>query len=262
MSASWRLLRQSTYPRASALVCQTETILQWLQSRIKVAGYVIPNPVALPPGFQEPRPRGEDRGTYLMIGMGRLVPQKGFDLLLEAFSRVAARHPEWSVKVLGDGPLKAQLEGQAESLGLKGRVTFAGSVSDPFPELSNADLFVFPSRFEGFGSALCEAMACGLPAISFDCAAGPSDIIRHEVDGLLVPPEDVAGLAGAMDRLMGSPQERERLASRAPEVLARFSMERVLSLWEKLFDRVLPKGRKPAPVLRQSQPREQGEQRP
>ena len=89
---------------------------------------------------------------------------------------------------------KAQLEAQAESLGLEGRVSFVGVVSDPFPLLRAADLFVFPSRFEGFGNALAEAMACGLPVISFDCPAGPSDIIRHGVDGVLVPPEDVPGL--------------------------------------------------------------------
>jgi glycosyltransferase involved in cell wall biosynthesis len=260
MKAVWHLLRKWTYPHASALVCQTGTILAWLQSRVKVTGYVIPNPVALPAAFPETRPQATERKTHRMIGMGRLVPQKGFDLLLEAFSRVAASHPEWSVKILGDGPLKAQLEGQAEALGLKGRVAFAGPVANPFPELRAADLFVFPSRFEGFGSALCEAMACGLPAISFDCAAGPRDIIRHEVDGLLVPPEDVAALAAAMDRLMGSPQERERLASRAPDVLVRFSMERVLSLWEQLLDRVLSAGGKPAPVLQQG--RQERGQRP
>jgi len=172
--------------------------------------------------------------------MGRLVPQKGFDLLLEAFSRIADRYPEWSVKVLGKGPLQGQLEAQAESLGLKSRVTFAGVVSDPFPILRAADLFVFSSRFEGFGNALAEAMACGLPVISFDCPSGPADIIRDGMDGILVLAENVAGLAGAMDRLMGNAAERERLARRAPEVLARFSLESVLALWEQVFDYVLP----------------------
>ena len=142
--------------------------------------------------------------------------------------------------MLGRGPLKARLEAQADLLGLKNRVSFVGSVADPFPMLRASGMFVFSSRFEGFGNALVEAMACGLPVISFDCPAGPSDIIRHGVDGLLVPPENVSALAKAMDHLMPNAAERERLAQRAPEVLDRFSRERVLAMWEKLFDDVLP----------------------
>src|SRR5580765_112968 len=235
----WRRLRRLTYPWAAALVCQTSAMLELLQREIKVAGYAIPNAVMLPATVNPSTPKGGGANARTVIAMGRLVPQKGFDLLQEAFARIATRHPEWSVKVLGKGPLKEQLEAQAESLGLKNRVSFVGAVSDPFPALRAADLFVFPSRFEGFGNALVEAMACALPVISFDCPAGPSDIIRHGVDGVLVPPEDVAGLATAMDRLMNDAAERDRLARRAPEALTRFNLDRVLSMWEKVFEDVV-----------------------
>lgn len=236
----WRRLRRLTYPWAVALVCQTSAMLALLQRKIKVAGYAIPNSVVFPAAVNAGAPKRSDANAHTAIAMGRLVPQKGFDLLLEAFARVAGRHPDWSIKVLGKGPLKGQLEAQAESLGLKDRVSFVGAVSDPFPVLRAADLFVFPSRFEGFGNALVEAMACGLPVISFDCPAGPSDIIRHRVDGVLVPPEDVTGLASAMDNLMSDAAEREKLARRAPEVLTRFSLERVLTMWDQLFMDILP----------------------
>jgi glycosyltransferase involved in cell wall biosynthesis len=239
LKAVWRVLRRRTYPRAAALVCQTRAMVDQLQKEIRIQGYAIPNPMEPPPtGYTVPHESGVN--THTIIAMGRLVPQKGFDLLLEAFARIAGRHPEWSIKVLGKGPLKARLEAQADLLGLKNRVSFVGSVADPFPMLQAAGLFVFSSRFEGFGNALTEAMACGLPVISFDCPAGPSDIIRHGVDGLLVPPEDVSALANAMDHLMTDAAERERLARRAPEVLERFSRERVLAMWEKLFDDILP----------------------
>ena len=237
----WDLLRRLMYRFADMLVCPTSQMAALLQKRVKVTGRGIPNPVELPAGvMQSNEPLRRDTG-HVVVGVGRLVPQKGFDLLLEAFSRVAGRHPDWSVTIIGAGPLKDQLEAQSESLGLMQRVTFTGSLADPFPIMRSADLFVFSSRFEGFGNALAEAMACGLPVISFDCTAGPSDIIRHGIDGILVPPEDTGALAAAMDNLMGDPQERATLASRAPEVLARFSLERVLSLWEELFDQIMSK---------------------
>jgi glycosyltransferase involved in cell wall biosynthesis len=168
--------------------------------------------------------------------MGRLSAEKGFDLLLDAFARIAPQHADWSLKILGQGPLRPALQAQALRLDLGERVQFTGEVADPFPILRVADLFVFPSRSEGFGMALAEAMACGLPAVSFDCPSGPRDIVRDGIDGILVPPEDVVALAAALDRLMGDAQERERLAVRAPEVTVRFSRERILSLWQDLFN--------------------------
>jgi glycosyltransferase involved in cell wall biosynthesis len=238
----WQMLRRLLYHRADALVCMTGSVLSWMQQRIKVKGYVIPNPVqASPVRARIAGTAAEKERMHVAVAMGRLSREKGFDLLLEALSRVAERHPDWLLKVLGDGPLRNELEAQAHKLNLDGRVEFIGALDDPFPVLCAADLFVFSSRFEGFGNALCEAMACGLPVISFDCPSGPGEIIRNEVDGVLVPSEDVAALAETMDRLMGDNSERMRLAKRAPEIVLRFGLERILSLWEQLFADVLPR---------------------
>jgi GalNAc-alpha-(1->4)-GalNAc-alpha-(1->3)-diNAcBac-PP-undecaprenol alpha-1,4-N-acetyl-D-galactosaminyltransferase len=156
--------------------------------------------------------------------------------LLDAFSQVAGPFPEWQLSILGNGPLKEALEAKSRALKLAERVRFEGACTDPFSAMRAADVFVLSSRFEGFPNALTEAMACGLPVISFDCPCGPAEIIRHEVDGLLVPPEDVAALATALARLMASPQERQRLGARAPDVVVRFSKEKVLGMWEQVFD--------------------------
>ena len=113
--------------------------------------------------------------------------------------------------ILGEGPLRSQLKTQAEELNLSGRVEFAGALSDPFPIVMNSDLFVFSSRYEGFGNALCEAMVCGLPVISFGCPAGPPEIVRNGVDGVLMAAGDVDRWAITIRRLCEDTSLIERL---------------------------------------------------
>jgi len=238
----WQILRRLLYHRAAALVCMTNPVLSWIQERIRVRGYVIPNPVQPAPVPAQGPAKSDDKAesAHIVVAMGRLSREKGFDLLLDAFSRIAGHHRDWKLQILGDGPLRSELEQQAAKLDLRDRTEFTGLVADPFPVLLGADLFVLSSRYEGFGNALCEAMACGLPVISFDCPSGPREIIRDGIDGLLVPAENISELAAAMDRLMTNTDERTQLASRGPEITERFGLNRVLHLWSRVFEQVLP----------------------
>ncbi|OGQ98646.1 MAG: hypothetical protein A2284_16250 [Deltaproteobacteria bacterium RIFOXYA12_FULL_61_11] len=241
LAAARRLL----YPRAAAVVVQTRRVRGWferfLQSRLLT---VIENPL----------PHRDDRGSSdagepgldlqhpAVVAMGRLTPQKGFDLLLEAFAEVRAE-PRPHLYLLGSGPLREALEHQAERLGLVGRVHFLGTVRNPGAILRKADLFVLSSRYEGFPNALCEAMACGLPVVSADCPCGPAELIEPEKNGLLVPPGSSAALCLAMERLLGDPGLARRLGREAERIVERLSLERIAEEWLTLFTAIAAAGR-------------------
>ncbi len=194
----------------------------------RARSWIIPNEANLPANLQS------KRGRRVLAAAGRLVPQKGFDLLLEALARIAAAQPDWTLVIWGEGPERAALELQGCMLGLDGRVQLAGVSERPGLWIETADAFVFSSRYEGWGIVLLEAMAAGLPVVSFDCRFGPSEMITHEEDGLLVPNGDVHALSAAMSRLMGSETLRKSLGEAAAKSARRFSRERVKAGWDEV----------------------------
>jgi GalNAc-alpha-(1->4)-GalNAc-alpha-(1->3)-diNAcBac-PP-undecaprenol alpha-1,4-N-acetyl-D-galactosaminyltransferase len=233
----WNMLRQWTYPLADRIVVQTHRAAEFFPAKLQNRIFVMPNPVILPPVTRSGA--AQLPGDRHLIAVGRLVYQKGFDLLLQAFAQLKERYPEWTLTILGEGELRAQLESLCNELGLGDRVHLLGRVKNPHEYLTQADIFVMSSRFEGFPNALCEAMVCGLPVISTDCPNGPREIIRDGIDGILVPTEDIPALAAAMERLMSNERERQQLAAVAPELATRFSLEKVMLMWESLIQTVI-----------------------
>lgn len=238
----WEWLRRHSYGCLGAVVAQTNESAEWLKMHTSARRVeVIPNPVNWPLASQLPRLDVKNvcpEGRNLLLAVGRLSSQKQFGLLMGCFQTLANCRSDWDLVILGEGPLRAELEAQAKGVGLENRVFFPGRASNVGEWYERADLFVLSSRFEGFPNALVEAMAYGLPVVSFDCDTGPRDIIRHEVDGLLVPPMNVDGLTAALDQLLGDASLRQRFAARAVEVRERFAIERVADKWENLFEEV------------------------
>lgn len=232
---AWDILRRFFYPLAHAVVAQTAQVQEWLQNFVpKEKVLEIPNPIILIPSDSFHK-KIFVRSTYKVIAVGRLESEKCFDILLYAFELCAGQFPQWSLVILGEGRERKSLELLAKELGIDDRLDFYGQVEEPMDMLPHADLFVLSSKYEGFPNTLLEAMACGLPVISTDCPSGPRSIIRHGIDGLLVPQENVKGLAEAMALLMANENLRNRLASRSREVLTRFGIKNVMGMWELLI---------------------------
>ena len=232
----WEKLRRWIYPWATQVVSVSEGVdrgFHFLSPHKRSVLYnpVVPqtNDLALPdiPGADPNRP--------WVVSMGRLRYQKGHDLLIQAFAKLADRYPDWQLIILGEGTDRSSLEALRDRLGLRDRVLMPGSVQKIAAVLHHAQLFVMASRFEGFPMAHCEAMSSGLPIVSTDCESGPREIIRHHVDGLLVPPENVEAIAAGMETLIANPQMREQFAKRAPDILQRFGMDKIITQWETLM---------------------------
>jgi len=230
-----KLLRWIFYRLATGVVVQTEEVAEWATGFLpRHRVHVIPNPV-LPvddTGAPEiPLPAGP-----CLVALGRLVTLKGFHLLIAAFARLADQCPNWSLVIVGDGPERPRLAELVVQSGLDERVRLVGSVRTPASILTRCELFVLTSTYEGFPNALLEAMAAGLPAVSFDCPVGPSSIIRHGIDGLLVPPGDVDALVCALRELMVDHERRRTMARHARSVTDRFSLSSVLTMWSQVLD--------------------------
>jgi glycosyltransferase involved in cell wall biosynthesis len=227
----WALLRRVLYPLARGVVVQTEAAGEWARafcSRV----HVIPNFVTPTERLAGPL---DVPGPKRIFAAGRLVPSKGFALLIEAFARLAPDRPEWSLTILGEGPERARLEAQVAAAGLTDRVALPGHVSNPRNHFIAGHAFVLSSLFEGFPNALLEAMSCGLPVVACDCESGPADAITQGRDGLLVPVGDVPALATALARIMDDPGERTRLGRNAAAIASKLGPEPVLAKWEALL---------------------------
>ncbi len=239
----WNILRNKLYRYSDCLVVQTESIKAWFLQYIKFKKsiVIIPNPVSINDRNETETVKGIllNNKSKIIVSMGRLVWEKGFDLLIESYSRIQKIFPDWKLLIFGDGVEKENLRSKVISMGLENNVLFGGVIKNPISILKRADLFILPSRVEGFPNALLEAMACGLPVISFNCPSGPSEIIKNGTNGILVPPENVEELTYAIENMIRDHKKRIMCGNNAKEVIKRYDQRKIVNVWKDLINKVI-----------------------
>lgn len=171
-----------------------------------------------------------------ILAAGRFAEEKQFDVLLRAFHRVVQKHPDWSLDLYGDGELRNQLQELVAQLHLQENVRLPGMCLDLLRRYGDYAMYVLSSYREGLPLVLLEAKLNRLPIVSFDIATGPREIVRHEVDGLLVPPREEAALAGAICRLIEDPELRMKMSQRSQENISKFDKAAILAQWKQLIE--------------------------
>ncbi len=223
---------------------RTEIRRQWKTPSPKIL--VLPNgvdPARVNPG--DGQPRGYQNGHPWLLYFGRLVPEKGIDLLLEALPTVLRSYPEVRLAVLGSGPYRSQLEARVRDLSLSEAVRFLGFARQHQRNLwlSYANMAIFPSRYEPFGIAALEAMAAGVPVIAAQ-VGGMADFVVHEKNGLAVPVDDPGALADAVCRLLGDSKWAESLADQALSDVRHYGWDQIARRTEHTYHRLIKAGRR------------------
>jgi glycosyltransferase involved in cell wall biosynthesis len=226
-------LRRIVYRRADAVTANSKGALDALQSFVPCEKLAfLPNPLIKPASSES-----IDYGSPTVVTVGRLVEQKGIDVLLAAWAKIATTLPDWRLVIVGGGPLEDELKRLARDLGIEDSVNWIGQVSDPFPFLRGAQVFVMTSRFEGTPNALLEAMSCGLPAVVSDPSPGPCELIGvgDAAAGLIVPVDDPEETAQAILGMAKDETLRQRFGFNAKERAGTHEAEQAIDVWLRLL---------------------------
>lgn len=221
-----RSLMQSQLKYFSKFVVLTPSNIKEWKGNNNIA---IPNPLSFESQLGNPL----DQKKVIVVGSHSY--NKGYDLLLKAWKEVVIHHPDWQLNIYGKIDIEQQFVKLATELGLQNRVRFFEPVIDIKQKFLESSIMVLASRSEGFGMVLIEAMACGVPCVSFNCPSGPGDIINDGEDGFLISPENIQEMASKIISLMDNANLRKEMGSRASENVKRYEPEIIMSQWDTLF---------------------------
>mgnify|MGYP003252467194 FL=1 len=181
--------------------------------------------------------------AHRVIAVGRLDYQKGFDRLIKAWKLVQQKEKfqDWKLDIFGQGEWREMLQGMINERHLEKSICLNAPTSNIGAEYARSAMLVMSSNYEGFPMVMIEAMACGLPVVSYDFKCGPKDIIQHGVNGMLVHEGDIRGLAEAMEKVMEDETLRKGLSVQARKIVETYAEERVMNQWIVMFTSLLDK---------------------
>ena len=233
----WKNLRNLFYKHANFLVVQTQGNKNFYSSIMRDSKIeVIQNPLAK---TYDLTPQKVITNKFNILTVGRLTKNKAHHIILHALHKID--NVNWNLTIIGDGPEMEPLKDLTIKLNLHEKVLFTGQISNVKEYYLQSDIFLFTSRSEGFPNALMEAYAFGVPCISTDCNYGPSDIIKNDHDGILIPVDDINNLEKAIRRLSTDKSLREKFSDNAKKNIARFNINLIASKWEELVEKSLSK---------------------
>ena len=220
--------------KAKMLVTLTEADKKDWGKHVSTDIMVIPNMVTWYPDIITPYNERPKR----IICAGRLDKQKGFDYLIEAWALIAKKYPDWKIDIFGHGDLKDALNKMIANRKLENQMEIHNPTDRIYDEYMNSSIYVMSSRYEGFGLVLIEAMSCGVPCISFDCPHGPSEIISHGEDGIIVPLGNISELAKSIEWMITNKREREAMSIAARTNARRYQENAIMPRWIELFNKI------------------------
>lgn len=227
----WEQLRKRLYTKADVVTANSRGAIETMKSFVSSEKLVyVPNPVIIPTCSAETNERRK-----IILYVGRLVKQKGADVLIEAFARISHQISDWGLEIVGDGPMMCELEGLVDRWGIQSKVTFHGHKTNVHDFYRQASIFALPSRYEGTPNALIEAMCWGLPVVTSDASPGPLELVRQEYNGLIFPSENTNAMADALLELATNKRKRKQMSLNSRKESRRFELESAIREWEMVL---------------------------
>lgn len=222
------------YRFADAVCVQTNEIKAFYPEYLQKKMYVLENPL----DFDEMQKQCEGdiiEKENTILSVGRLEKQKDFVTLIKAFSEIAGKYPEWSLKIFGKGNRRDELEGLIKELNLENRAFLCGVTNKPFLEMKKAKVFVLSSFYEGFPNVLCEAMHAGSACVATSCECGPGDLINDGENGYLVEVGNIQSMKEKMEYLINNDETRKLFGENAKKSVERLELSAICEEWMKMI---------------------------